>query len=204
MSYQTKIVKIVFILTLLVVLTSGLLVTAAKDTKYKTFTSEEFGFSIRYPQSWEKEYRDEEDKPHFYQGTYLRVSTTEDPSAIVTVIVSKLAQPTSLNELKRYLELNAQLFPQNGSIKEIYIGEFAGLGAVIANYTNTSIGKKMVTGEDGTEEIKWERSKWKGQMIRATHNGYFYRITTSAPQEEYEGINEKYLSKILNSFEFTK
>lgn len=189
MKKLAQFLLVVFLSTLLI---GGL--ASAQENKMKTYTNEKFGFSISYPEDWNKEYSDENGELY----PYLRLSSTVDPKAATTVTIIKLANPTSLNELKRFRELHAQIF--NGSWSEIKIEEFAGLQAVTARYT--SVGKRIVTGEDGSE--KWEKSEWKVKWIGLISEGYLYRITTSAPQEGYEEVNEKYLSKILDSFEFTK
>lgn len=178
---------------LVTILVSSLLLSglvAAQENETRTYTNEQFGFSISYPESWSKEYRDKKDEPY----PYLRLSST-GPRAMVIVTVIELAHPTSLNELKRYRELHAQMF--NGTWKEIEIEEFAGFQAVTANFTDT--GKELVTREDGSE--KWETMEWKGRWVGLIKDGYLYRIITRAPQKEYEGASKKYLSRILNSFE---
>ena len=87
------------------VLVSSLLIgglVSAQESEMKTYTNEKFGFSISYPEDWNKEYRDE--KVELYP--YLRLSST-DPWAATTVTIIELASPTSLEELKRYRELHA-------------------------------------------------------------------------------------------------
>lgn len=178
---------------LVTILVSSLLVSglvSAQENEMKTYTNEKFGFSISYPEDWNKEYSDENGELY----PYLRLSSTVDPEAATTVSIIELASPTSLEELKRYRELHAQIYDE--SWNEIKIEEFAGLQAVTARYT--IVGEKMTTGEDGYE--KWEKSEWKVKWIGLISEGYLYRITTSAPQEGYEEVNEKYLSKILDSF----
>lgn len=178
---------------LVTILVSSLLVSglvSAQENEMKTYTNEKFGFSISYPEDWNKEYSDENGELY----PYLHLSSTVDPEAATTVSIIELASPTSLEELKRYRELHAQIFDR--SWNEIKIEEFAGLQAVTARYT--IVGEKMTTGEDGYE--KWEKSEWKVKWIGLISEGYLYRITTSAPQEGYEEVNEKYLSKILDSF----
>jgi len=182
---------------LVIVLINALVVGGlafAQENEMKTYTNEKFGFSISYPEDWNKEYSDKNGELY----PYLRLSSTVDPKAATTVSIIELASPTSLKELKRYRELHAQIFDR--SWNEIKIEEFAGLQAVTARYT--IVGEKMTTGEDGYE--KWEKSEWKVKWVGLISEGYLYRITTSAPQEGYEEVNEKYLSKILDSFEFTK
>lgn len=70
-------------------------------------------------------------------------------------MVNELVQPTSLNELKRYLELRGRLFPQNGLIEKIDTGEFAGFQAVTSNFTHrgkVDYGRRWIReGEDGVE-----------------------------------------------------
>lgn len=193
MLLHKKIIKVLIVLVLSIGLGSGLATLANNNGKYETFESEEFGFSISYPEDWNKEYRDK--KGELYP--YLRLSST-DPRAATTVTIIELASPTSLKELKRFRELHAQILDE--SWNKIKIEEFAGLQAVTAHYAR--VGKMMVKGEDGSE--KWEKNEWKVKWIGLISEGYLYRITTSAPQEGYEEVNEKYLSKILDSFEFTK
>lgn len=188
MKKLAQFLLVVFLSTLLI---GGLV--SAQETEMKTYTNKDFGFSISYPESWNKKYRDREDEPY----PYLELSST-DPLVMVTVTIIELAHPTSLNELKRYRELHAQIF--NGSWEEIEIEEFAGFQAVTSNFTHT--GEKLTTGEDGFE--KPEQMEWKGQWIGLIKDGYLYRITTRVPQEELEVAREKYLSRILDSFEFTK
>jgi len=190
MSLQRKITTMLIVSLLSIGFVGGLVAFANNDLQYKTFTSEEFGFSISYPEGWNKEYRDKKEDVY----PYLHLSST-DPRAMVTVTVIELAEPTSLNELKRFRELHAQIF--NGSWSEIKIEGFAGLQAVTARYK--IVGEKMTTGEDGYE--KWERSESKAKWIGLISNGYLYRISARAPQEEYEEVNKRYLSRIIDSFE---
>jgi len=189
MSLQRKVATVLIVSLLSIGLVGELVAFANDDLQYKTFTSEEFGFSISYPEDWNKEYRDKQEDVY----PYFRLSSM-NPRAMVTVTVIELAEPTSLNELKRFRELHAQIF--NGSWGEIMIEEFAGLQAVTEYYT--IVGKKMTTGEDRYE--KWERNELKAKWIGLISNGYLYRITTRASQEEYEEVNEKYLDPILESF----
>lgn len=59
MSPHKKIVTVLIVLALSIGLGSGLATLANNNGKYKTFESEEFRFSISYPEDWNKEYSDE-------------------------------------------------------------------------------------------------------------------------------------------------
>lgn len=205
MSHQTKTVKLVSIFTLLAVLTSGLLVIAGEDTQYKSFTSEEFGFSISYPESCEKsQLPEEENEPQIYQHTSLRLYPSENLPASVTIYVTELTSPASLNELKRYLELRPKFDPWRSGLTDVRLGKFADSRAVLAEYNRISFYEETVTDGSGSEKTKWKKSTWKGKMRGIIRNGYLYRISAGARLEDYEKAKKKYLSRILDSFEFTK
>ncbi|MFB6290612.1 MAG: hypothetical protein ABEJ25_02650 [Candidatus Bipolaricaulia bacterium] len=192
---------------LVAVLVSSLLVSglvSAQGSEKKTYTNEEFGFSISYPESWGKtQFPKKENKPQIYQYTSLHLHPIEDLPAAVTIYVTELTGPASLKEYKRYLELRSKFNCRSG-LTDADLGEFADSRAVIAEYDRVSFYEEKVTDKSGSEETKWKKSTWKGKTRGIIRNGYLYRISAGARLEDYEKAKKKYLSKILDSFEFTK
>ncbi|MFW6049018.1 MAG: hypothetical protein ACOC88_02475 [Candidatus Bipolaricaulota bacterium] len=91
MSLRRKITTALIVSLLSIGFVDGLATFANNDVRYKTFESEEFGFSISYPESWNKEYRNKKEDVY----PHLRLSSM-NPRAMVTVTVIELAEPTSL------------------------------------------------------------------------------------------------------------
>jgi len=204
MSLQRKVATVLIVLLLSVGFVGGLVAFANGDLQYKTFTSKEFGFSISYPKSWDKGLR-KVDGRQVYRTTTLILSSPAELSAGVSVSVKELAEAPSPDELKRYYELRAKLAPEMG-VTEVKLGRFAGTKAVIVKITRTSFYKETVTGKSGKEESKWKKTErtWKGKLVGVIKDGFFYRISAGSFLDTYEESNEKYLEKILGSFEFKK
>jgi hypothetical protein len=204
MSLQEKPVKAVTLLVLFLCLASGLSVFANNGVQYNTFESEEFGFSIRYPQGWEKtQFPKKENEPQIYQHTSLRLYPSENLPASVTIYVTELTGPASLKELKRYFELKSKFNGRSG-LTGADFGEFADSRAVISEYERVSFYEEKVTDKSGSEETKWKKSTWKGTTRGIIRNGYLYRISAGARLEDYEKAYKKYLRKMLDSFELKK
>ncbi|MCF7875971.1 hypothetical protein K9M06_02835 [Candidatus Bipolaricaulota bacterium] len=205
MSHQKKIVTMLIVLVLSIGLVGGLAAFASNDVKYKTYESEEFGFSIRYPVSWEKtQLPKKENEPQIYQHTSLHLHPTENLPASVTIYVTELTSPASLKELKRYLELRPKFDPWRSGLTDARLEKFADSRAVLAKYDRISFYEEKVTDESGSEKTTWKKSRWKGTTRGIIRNSYLYRISAGALLEDYEKAKKKYLSKILDSFEFTK
>src|SRR6056297_2352034 len=115
MSLQRKIATTALITLLLSIGFAGAVEAFSNnDVQPKTFASEECGFSISYPKSWENEVYLEGDKPQVYRSNSLILHATEDPAASVTVLVTEVTEAPTLGDLKRYYELRAKLFPDVG------------------------------------------------------------------------------------------
>lgn len=171
-----------------------------QTVEMKSYSNEEFGFKISYPKSWEKNLpkEEEEREPREYREIFFRASSSDDPAASIFVIVNEVNQPGTLEEYEEFLELRNKLLPQAG-YEEIYRGELAGLPAVITEITQVNYELKQ-EAKNGMEKT-WDKSTWEYKRVGLITNGYLYRITVGALSEDFKEANNKYLKRILDSFE---
>jgi PGF-CTERM protein len=172
--------EIIAVIVIFVLSTIG--VVSAVNSEMLTYTNEEKGFSIEYPEDWRV-------TDLIIGSVFFSASDEMDGYwPTISVSVNKLPREMSLEEcVKADEEIDAELYQNYHKIEE-YSTIINGKDAIVTVYTGTMLG----IAQEGVE-IKTKR-------VLITDNLTEYRISCGAGPASYEEANKKYFDPMIQSF----
>ncbi|MBS3788730.1 hypothetical protein KGY77_09215 [Candidatus Bipolaricaulota bacterium] len=168
---------------LVAILVSSLLIgglASAQEAEMKTYSNEEYGFSVSYPEGWTK-------TEMSYKGSaVLSVSAYPDPHN-VSITASRLKKDLSLEEYVRAYDLRLDSLVRYQDVEK---GEetVSGVDAVIRVSTMAR------SGDGGT----------RGMDVYLKKGDLLYTLSFTTSLDSYEEAAEEYFDPVLNSFELTE